>query len=748
MKDVEIRKVVDGLLEAKGKVWKINEIEEYLKNFEISSSNMVEILELLSDDYIFKWLDFISLKLPDLVNEDDFVNLLKKIISRIKGDWAQGPFVHSLVKIGEKDTNLGSSLYEQMISEKDNNLIFYSSFVLGGIGRGNFEEAHSLIKKGLEDKYPHNRAACIKALSVVFENETELKASSQIFKILDKFSTTKEHIIVQIEVLHAFLDFARFRPDYCFQHTIEFARRDDSTIRFNLVNRLTFRNIFKIDREIEILRVCADDKNKNVLSRVALALSRKGQTLPEKTLRIIKDWISKGRYFDVYEVEYTIKEIGKANQERSLREVEKWIKESINNHRLQFLIPRMLERLSSSNYMQLIEFIKPWLSLGDVYRDAAKSTIKAVLTEIYPPQAESMEIVDSCFAILAEKVKEKNVEVKKIIKGETDKLFQCFLLIKELETEREELDFKIIFKNLGKYPAIRDFFGDNWFNKMNKERDKVHPLLICLSKQSPDQEMLSAEVKAFNEEADGSKRYLRSLRIENILRSSALLEYWEEMLCLIVSKSKKLKDLKDGLRNEDQFWETISEVEVISSFFEDYIVEIAPKLNEKKLDVKVELNEISLLVEVINPKRFKPLQYLTGKTIGIKNRARDKIFDEFKSHFKGMPIENSPIVIIINIARSEINYSSIEEYLVGTPQLTMLFDKERAEVVKSFPSRAKNSMHLLEEKTDILSAVIPYKVFLGKDRKFHREGSVMLNPHAKNPLNLDTVRKIEKIFFR
>ncbi|MCJ7422835.1 hypothetical protein MUP01_01005 [Candidatus Bathyarchaeota archaeon] len=80
--------------------------------------------------------------------------------------------------------------------------------------------------------------------------------------------------------------------------------------------------------------------------------------------------------------------------------------------------------------------------------------------------------------------------------------------------------------------------------------------------------------------------------------------------------------------------------------------------------------------------------------------------------------------------------------------LDMAETSDVAARLETIPSRAEDSMHLLEEKTDILSAIIPYKAFLGKDGKFHREGRVMLNPYAKNPLGLDSIKKVEKAFFK
>jgi len=140
---------------------------------------------------------------------------------------------------------------------------------------------------------------------------------------------------------------------------------------------------------------------------------------------------------------------------------------------------------------------------------------------------------------------------------------------------------------------------------------------------------------------------------------------------------------------------------------------------------------------------------LTGKAIRIENRARKKIYDEFKNHLKGVQIkENTPIIIVIDVGRSEIDYEFVEDYLMGTQQLVMLFNRKRAEVIKTYPARAKDFMYALEEKTDILSVVLCYRRLFGKDNKFHFEGRIIPNKYAKNPLNLELIEKIEETLFR
>lgn len=748
MKDKQVEEIVEHLLKDKGKVWKLEEIEEYLKSYQTSNEQMITILECLVDDFIFKWLDFISLKLSDLATEKDFVNLLRKIIQRIKGDMAQGPFIRALIKVGEQNANLGFSLYKQMTVEEDKDLINYSCFPLGGAGKRNFDEAYLLINEGLRSENPHLKAACVKAIRVIFEDKNELQQSSEIFDVLNRLSSEQEDVIVQVEVLNAYFDFSRFRYEECVKHLSSFAERNNSTIRFSLASILWTRNLRIKEDEIEILKLCAEDGDKNVLSTVSLALSKKGPEFPEKSLRIIRDWIKRGKYFDVYEVEYSIREIGKVHLDMCIKEVETWIEEKSEDRRLQFFIPILLKELGSQNYEQLIAFMEPWFSRDEPFRKMALQTIRKVLTEIYL-QTDKYDIIDSCFEILRKMAKDKSVNVERIIRNEPDRLFQCFRLVEELELERKEPDFEKILENLESCRTISDFLGPRWFKAMRDEKNKTHPLLILLSSEIPDEKNLFKEVEAFKKETNEWKRYLRSLRLTDMLRPIAFLQYLEEMLQSIVSKTAKLRELRAGLKNEDQFWETISEIEVISSFIRDYDVEIAPSLNNKKLDLRVEFEGKDVLIEVISPNMFKPLRYLSGKAIGIRNRAKGKIFDEYKAHLEDLETrKDTPIVIVIDIGRSEISYDFVEDYLMGTLQLTMLVDKKKGRVVKEYPSRADDSMHGLERGTNVLSAVICYKTVLGKDSRIHREGRIIPNAYAKNPLTQDAAEKIKNSIFR
>jgi hypothetical protein len=230
-----------------------------------------------------------------------------------------------------------------------------------------------------------------------------------------------------------------------------------------------------------------------------------------------------------------------------------------------------------------------------------------------------------------------------------------------------------------------------------------------------------------------------------------MLTYLEEMS----ASAKNLPgnhDLKNGLRSDDQFFQTFSELQITHAFASrTYPVVIGPAVGTKKLDLEVTIDGSRILFEVISPDMFRTLKY-ASRAIGVPNRARDKIYDEFKSHLaEKADTETRPVIIVIDIGRLEIDYDFVEDYLHGTRQFTWWTDKKTGKVVAEGATRAEDSMHKLGEASsqnlDIISAVICYKTPMGSDGRLHMQGQILLNPQARNPLTDKQTSMIEKAVF-
>ncbi len=726
--------------------WKADEVDSYLSKYNLNSDELFEVINYFADDnYIFRWLEFIGRKIPEIARTANFLSLVKKIILKIKNDLAQGMFTTGLINIGEQDPEFGICLYKQM--KEDSDLLPYSSFLLGGAGKKQFDRVFEYVQEDLKSQNPSLNADSIKTLRVAFFGSDKLLKSEEIFKLLDKYSSEQPDSVLTIEAAHAYLEFSRFSYDHCNKRLLCLAKKGNSRLRFMLAETVGIRDYLKDQDAVEILSICGNDEDKNVLSRVVLALARKGPNFPELSLRIIKNWILNGKYSVVHDIDYAIAEIGKRHFEICVAEVVSWIGEKDDKRLLPFLIPEILSLISGKNYLQLLASIRTWWSNDKVFEKTALETMKKVLTNIYPPHKENLVIIDAYYSFLQEISAKKNIDLKPIMEKEPEKLFQCICIIKELENDPKSLDFEIIMKNLEQYPNIREFLGMKWFESMEEKDNKTHPLLLNLSSEI-NEAKFNETINAFKSENNEFKRSILSLKIRWMITPLAFLRYVDNMLSTIISKAHKVKDLRNGLKNDRQFLDTLSEIEVISSFIENYTVDIGPELNGKKLDLKIGLDP-EIYVEVISPDKFKPLKYLNGKVLQIKNRSRGKLLDELRHHFKDVTaLRDTPWIIVVDIGRSEISDDFIEDALLGTEQITFFLNKETKEVVGQKVSRKDDAVHDIEKNTDILSMVICYKANLGKDGNFHRVGNIVTNSYAKNPLSEEALERIKELFFK
>lgn len=296
-------------------------------------------------------------------------------------------------------------------------------------------------------------------------------------------------------------------------------------------------------------------------------------------------------------------------------------------------------------------------------------------------------------------------------------------MIEVQKLEQPDLFYQKIFKQIGNYPIIKEIMGESWFKRMKRGNNKTHPLLIELSKDPPHAEDIKVAYEAAKQETGILAQYNILKWIKVKMKPIAFLRDLEDMLRVIIGNSTKLRKLKQGLKSEDSFWPTISEIEVISPLMRIGRVDLSPKINGKELDAKCEINGYELLIEITTPDLSKRLKDSDGNGIWIKNRARDKIYDEYKRHLKAVSHKLTvPVLIVIDISRSEIASWFVAEYL--------------------------DEMHVLNDETDVISGVLWYKRDFYLDDKFHFEGRIFPNKHAKNPINHDLIEKICKILFK
>ena len=302
---------------------------------------------LVQNDSVFRWLHLVSHVLPDVVSEDqNFINLIEIVVDKVKGDMAQGIFIRSLINIGERNPEMGIRLYTQLIDVSNDAVIPYSGLLLGGAAKKEFDKVFKIIKEDL-GKRISVKVACLRALRVAFETNGPIQSVPVILNIFERMSLIPDHSI-QIEVIRGLIDFDKFDPERCEKRLLEIATKGNSIARFTILDRIWFQSLNTQSKEIEILKICVEDNNVNVLESVARILSRKGQAFLEDSLEIVKRMLKKPVDSFVPDLSYYLKELCKNEPKSCIKTFQKWV-ESDQDLVFKFRVSRVLPYIQQDN---------------------------------------------------------------------------------------------------------------------------------------------------------------------------------------------------------------------------------------------------------------------------------------------------------------------------------------------------------------------------------------------------------------
>jgi len=714
---------------------KLREMIEVCKD--LSNDETLNLLNLLVDDDIFRWLPFICIKVCDTASVDkDFISFLKKIIEKIKYDMAQGPFIDALIYIG-KEKDFALDLFDNIKKTRDKDMILYGGVILGGYGQEHFEDLFKNVVEDFDTKDDCVKAAFIRSLRISHENKESILEEG-VFKILEN-EMEIEDLTLKTEILLAYLNFYKFNRTICFNNIIKLIKRHrDPILRINLIRKIYTSNLDSKD-SIELLKICSKDDDENVLKEIGYPLINYSKTYSREVFNILKDWIKRDKYFNL-DFDYILESIGKENAKIFLDMVEEWIDEERNPETMRFF-PIILNKLSSDNYNILIQTLHKWFEKEDSkFDEIIISTTKEFLGSIYGSYKTFKKEISTCSSLLENLVKRRRVSIP--TKRSNGDIKYCFYLIDELQAKRKDLNFDKIKINLENYPNIKEFIDEKWFDKKQKENNKTHPLLIFLSR-TPDFKKIKELKEKLTYTKEPLKQFALTVHIQNLLYPSAFLKHLDKMLSLIKRNEKGTKGLRKGLADENKFWPTISEIETIYLLREKYgikNVEIEPeiKINDsgnivsKYLDCKVRTTHTSFLIEVVNPDLMDLLKY-NNRVVKIKNRAIDIIYDEFKKKHRikeAMNIHDNPLIFVMDIGRSEIDKDFIESTFKGSPKMTLVFDKKIRKTVAKYPSRAKDSLYYKDMSTSMIFGVLYYKREMNSQGEIYLCRSLVLNPYS------------------
>ncbi|MFH1770322.1 MAG: hypothetical protein ABH828_02075 [archaeon] len=321
MNSEQQKEIVNELLENKKKyLYKKDAIDKLLSDKNPNKDDLRYIItHLVLDENIFFWMDFISENLDKIAcDKQNFINIIKNLIIKIKSDMAQGKFVNALISIGSKNPDLGFKIYNKLVDRpKDTSVYHYACLLLGGIGRSKFNEVKNYIQLRLSTELSDNqfvKAGFITACRVIIESDQEFKNKSFYYKIVDFANKPNNSEIIRIQGALLAFDINKFDREKSLEFIRKFITDKPSE---NLLSAISERIwVWGLDNksdDFEIIELIVKYDNDRVYSHICYFLAKNNSYSKSKSFDILIRMLESDKSTANADFHYAIEEMGKTD---------------------------------------------------------------------------------------------------------------------------------------------------------------------------------------------------------------------------------------------------------------------------------------------------------------------------------------------------------------------------------------------------------------------------------------------------
>ena len=695
-------------------------------------------------------------------DSDDFVKILEKVIDIIKNDMGQGPFLQTLVSIGERKKDIGVGLRNRIVETSDNNtLILLSGLILGGVGRVDKNFALSEIEENIpSEKNISILQSYLKTILVM--NEKKKKVDREYIEILQKLLDFNNEDL-NIEILNFCLSNYHKNRSFFYSIIKDLVSRDNENYKRFIFGRLAYQDIIGERKLFELIET-SKNANEKVLDEIVMCLGR----YPSRNRKIIFlyfYWINKGLYFKIKNFDWVLDQLMK--RDNSLLSLFIKYFKKINVPYSYVIVPSIFEKLAKHNIRLAITEVKSITPKGKLERQIKLELFRVIIGCIYKNK-KYLAHVQRIAKYLIDKAKDRpyiKVNINKElltaqdldINKFNDLVDKVYNLINEMKVRWDKrFNYSKIFDNLKKYPYVKKY-GEEVIQKCRDGKNYC-PLFWLLENEIPD--ISKYKLTGGESELD------RAIKV-NYIRS----EFWPKAYLSELDKGlhlfekinnpkrktneKKKKYIQDNLKSNESFWNFLSELIVMNRLVnqiksKDFVI------GENDIDLEAELFNKTIFFEITSPDIDRNLKLANG-AVALKNKAFSVIEKKYQQLMKS-GICNEPkykdkfyFYIIIDISNSTIDDYMLLNALFGSEQLKLIFDKKEGKVVDQYATRDTDSIGHKNIRTEVISGVIYFKreLFFGKDGKpfISLIGKIINSPFGKRTLSEKELVELSKILF-
>lgn len=658
-----------------------------------------------------------------------FVNLVSELGRR--NLWP----ISKLFELHKQDSSAAEYLYSELDRLADVKLSTAMGFTLGG---GAIIEPNRLFE--LIESNPnapiHEKIAFMVALKTSLRKDPIPDSIADFVLSSSHSDNAQLRYEATVTMMVAFGANRRFAPGL-----LELASEDVPEVQ----TIATFSGTLKWtdDFLVKLLQVCAKSKNPSTLSEVNQALGTLAPAHPIECLEILRSWHQRGIRGGIAQ-DWILQEIGKGNRKEVNDFLLTWIRGEKDVLVLTSDLPRYVSEIYKDHLEDFPGFLRTLNLKSQRGQVLAESSIEHLLSEMYDKLDRSKPFVRELSDVLMEIASRRRVDVAEATKGLNDPVMRSLAVIDALKHRVQEPDKKLARENLRYFPNLAGMLGSNWFEGQ-LEGAMRHPLISILSSARVSRRQVRKLATQFGRETDPLRRVFLADAIENQFYPSAFLADLNWALGMFQRTEQGMRRIVGGLRNKDEFFQTLSELQLAARLKTEFPVVLQHRVGNIPVDIKVTIGNQDYLIEVLGAESELRMKYVRT-VLSLGNRAKDKILEKVDEQLKHVAEKTTlPLILAIDRSRSlQIDDADVQDALEGSVAMRFVLDKVKGELLGAHPIRKQDSVSDQNPETALLSGVLLVKEFVdGRTFEVRLRGKFYPNPRATRPLGQDATKSLE-----
>lgn len=736
----------------KQRIFKTEEIFEHLRASNITTSNeMLDVFDAMTTHELMFSL-FIR---ENLINYADSSSKFIRLVVRIAQMESLGHTLHGLGKLYEKDPDIAIFLCKNLQNLDEYKVALALSYILGGIGYVKPQKLFEIIDSN-KNPTVNNKISYAHALRSVDQAQ---KPPKRFVDLLISYACSDDKNLRRHAVGTLMIWLNNMRKVQKF--LISYARQNDE----NKDNVLEYVISIEDNEDfcIHILKICSNADAPQLINKVGMTLRIIAPKRPIEVLTIVRKWCRRQEaYFNPASM-CVVGDIEKNNINEIEEFLLKWIKTEKNKITCLFRLPGIMIEIYREKPNDLIKLLskidhtekkKSQLIIKTLQKFLSEKLVESKKitgrTSQDPKQLKSLledvEFFNSCDQILMRIVNHGNLEIFPD-RAIDNRILKTLALVDAVKFGEKKTEPSVIKKSLKHFPNIVSFFGEGKLIRLI-DKKPAHPFVRLLARASVSEYHVKRILRRRDQQKDLWRR-------ETMLLAARLRHYPTSVLCdmdasfaKIGEKEQGRKRLRDGMLDENDFYPTLTELNVYARFSGKYPIQLHPTVGDKKLDAKVIIDDTTCLFEIYTPEEDIMSKYVRT-TYHKKNKAKKKILDKL-NQLKAANSLNLPVILIIDRTIA-VDYDDMDitDSLLGPYQVVLEIDKKSSNIVGEYVSRNKKST-ISQESTHgkVISAVMLIKRDIRQDSwEIKLEGNYYSQPGAAIPISEKLVKKITDALF-